>query len=268
MMTIKEFARLCGCNPQTLRYYDHVDLLKPVKVDEWTGYRFYTEDQSLIYVKIRNLQKAGFTIEEIKELLDQNDEKIYQAFEMKIAEEERRIREIREIQQTYRADVIIMQNKIEELRQQIKESLNAYDPAEEFGMDQESYASVISSVESALKDLAENIALSENASNEETDGKDWFADCLNDPDNQVLYESHAWENAKDFMEEMPDMNAGEEYLLLFQLMEDKTNKTAFANVALAKSLEKVNGRAYIECRIVDSTDGKNHFYLVKCSKTE
>lgn len=32
-MTIKEFARLCGCNPQTLRYYDHVDLLKPVKVD-------------------------------------------------------------------------------------------------------------------------------------------------------------------------------------------------------------------------------------------
>lgn len=32
-MTIKEFSRLCGCNPQTLRYYDHVDLLKPVKVD-------------------------------------------------------------------------------------------------------------------------------------------------------------------------------------------------------------------------------------------
>ncbi|MBR6413089.1 MAG: MerR family DNA-binding transcriptional regulator [Oscillospiraceae bacterium] len=31
-MTIKEFTRLCGCNPQTLRYYDHVNLLKPVKV--------------------------------------------------------------------------------------------------------------------------------------------------------------------------------------------------------------------------------------------
>ena len=39
-MTIKEFSRLCGCNPQTLRYYDHVDLLKPVKVDSWTGYRY------------------------------------------------------------------------------------------------------------------------------------------------------------------------------------------------------------------------------------
>ena len=27
MMTIKEFASLCGCNTQTLRYYDKIDLL-------------------------------------------------------------------------------------------------------------------------------------------------------------------------------------------------------------------------------------------------
>ena len=69
-MTIKEFSRLCGCNPQTLRYYDHVDLLKPVKVDSWTGYRYYDEDQALQYVKIKNLQMAGFSIDEIRGLLD------------------------------------------------------------------------------------------------------------------------------------------------------------------------------------------------------
>ena len=46
-MTIKEFARLCGCNPQTLRYYDHVNLLKPVKVDQWSGYRYYDEEKLL-----------------------------------------------------------------------------------------------------------------------------------------------------------------------------------------------------------------------------
>lgn len=28
-MTIKEFTKLCNCNPQTLRYYDKEDLLKP-----------------------------------------------------------------------------------------------------------------------------------------------------------------------------------------------------------------------------------------------
>ena len=65
-MTIKEFAKLCGCNPQTLRYYDHMNLLKPVKVDEWTGYRYYEDEQALVFVKIKNLQTAGFSIEEIK----------------------------------------------------------------------------------------------------------------------------------------------------------------------------------------------------------
>lgn len=83
-MTIKEFARLCGCNPQTLRYYDHVDLLKPVKVDQWSGYRYYDEEQALAFVKIKNLQKAGFTIEEIKELLDKDNLVIYKAFDAKM----------------------------------------------------------------------------------------------------------------------------------------------------------------------------------------
>ena len=68
-MTIKNFARLCGCNPQTLRYYDRVDLLKPAKVDPWSGYRFYEEEQALTFVKIKNLQTAGFTIEEIRALI-------------------------------------------------------------------------------------------------------------------------------------------------------------------------------------------------------
>ena len=54
-MTIKEFAHICGCNPQTLRYYDQIDLLKPVKVDGWSGYRFYDEEQAYVFVKIKNL---------------------------------------------------------------------------------------------------------------------------------------------------------------------------------------------------------------------
>ena len=54
-MTIKEFAKLCGCNSQTLRYYDRIDLLKPVEVDQWSGYRFYEEAQALDFVKIKNL---------------------------------------------------------------------------------------------------------------------------------------------------------------------------------------------------------------------
>lgn len=74
MMTIKAFARLCGCSTQTLRYYDRIDLLKPVSVDKWSGYRYYAKAQAVDFVKIKNLQTADFAIGEIKELLALQDE--------------------------------------------------------------------------------------------------------------------------------------------------------------------------------------------------
>ena len=80
MITIKEFSKLCKCNTQTLRYYDSIDLLKPIYVDQSTGYRYYLKEQSLDFIKIKNLQQADFSIEEIKSLLEKNDEEIYQAF--------------------------------------------------------------------------------------------------------------------------------------------------------------------------------------------
>ena len=83
-MTIQAFAKLCGCNPQTLRYYDKVGLLRPSRVDRFTGYRYYDEDQALTFVKIKNLQLGGFSIEEIKPLLMANDDEVYRAFETTI----------------------------------------------------------------------------------------------------------------------------------------------------------------------------------------
>ena len=104
MMTIKEFAQLCNCNPQTLRYYDRIDLLKPVKVDEWTGYRYYEEKQALDFVKIKNMQLADFSIDEIKSLLKATDEEVQAAFERKVAEQESKLEQVREIYNTYLAE--------------------------------------------------------------------------------------------------------------------------------------------------------------------
>ena len=129
-MTIKEFSKLCGCNPQTLRYYDRENLLKPIKVDEWSGYRFYEEEQAIAFVKIKNMQKAGFSIEEIRELLNKDDTEIYYAFEKKIAEEEKRLQEIKNIQKTYQTEITNMKNKLEEMHKSIRESMVAYNPAE------------------------------------------------------------------------------------------------------------------------------------------
>ena len=83
MMTIKEFAHLCGCNAQTLRYYDKIDLLKPVQVDPWSSYRYYAQKQALDFVKIKNLQQADFSISEIKELLTDGHTKPLKGFKSK-----------------------------------------------------------------------------------------------------------------------------------------------------------------------------------------
>ena len=73
MLKIKDFATLCGCSIYTLRYYDQIDLLKPSIVNDNSGYRYYTEDQFLKFIEIKEFQEIGFRVEEIKELekLDQ-----------------------------------------------------------------------------------------------------------------------------------------------------------------------------------------------------
>ncbi|MDO4754615.1 MAG: MerR family transcriptional regulator [Bacillota bacterium] len=94
MMTIKDFAKMCGCNTQTLRYYDRINLLKPAKVDDMTGYRYYEVGQAFDYIKIKNLQMAEFSIDEIKKLLFMSDGEVYRAFQDKIAFHKERLSKV------------------------------------------------------------------------------------------------------------------------------------------------------------------------------
>ena len=145
-MTIQAFAKLCGCNPQTLRYYDRVDLLKPGRVDRFSGYRYYDEEQALIFVKIKNLQTAGFAIEEIKPLLAADDEAVYRAFEQKIGEQQARLETMKEIQRSYRSEMTTMRETIERIRQ----DMAAFDPTAEFGIDRARYDAICARVDEAL----------------------------------------------------------------------------------------------------------------------
>ena len=145
-MTIKEFAKLCNCNPQTLRYYDKEDLLKPKTVDSWTGYRHYSEEQALDFVKIKNLQDADFSIKEIKELLGKSDEEIYRAFDRKIEEQVEKLERIRKTQATYLSEKQKMEAKIREIREKVMAAARVYDPQEEFGITQEYYEQLMGKV--------------------------------------------------------------------------------------------------------------------------
>jgi protein phosphatase len=45
LLTIGEFARLSRLSPKALRLYDELGLLRPCRVDEWSGYRYYSPSQ-------------------------------------------------------------------------------------------------------------------------------------------------------------------------------------------------------------------------------
>lgn len=69
MIKIGDFARLSQVSVVTLRYYDEVDLLKPVRVDRFSGYRYYSADQLPRLNRILALKDLGFSLEQIKLML-------------------------------------------------------------------------------------------------------------------------------------------------------------------------------------------------------
>ncbi len=74
MYRIGEFSYLCEATMKTLRHYDKINLLKPVMVDEITGYRYYSEEQVELFYIIKQLQSVGFTLAEIKQLMNHPDQ--------------------------------------------------------------------------------------------------------------------------------------------------------------------------------------------------
>ena len=70
MIRIGDFSKLSRVSIKTLRYYDEMGLLKPVQVDQSTGYRYYEFDQLPILYRILVLKDLGFSLEEIGRLLD------------------------------------------------------------------------------------------------------------------------------------------------------------------------------------------------------
>lgn len=72
MIKIGDFSRISRVPVKTLRYYDEVGLLKPVEVDRFTGYRYYSLDQLSRLNRILALKDLGFSLEQIAQLLDEN----------------------------------------------------------------------------------------------------------------------------------------------------------------------------------------------------
>ncbi len=66
---IGDFSRLCRVTVRALRYYDEIGLLKPAKVDQFTGYRYYSLDQLPKLNHIVMLKGIGLSLDDISRLL-------------------------------------------------------------------------------------------------------------------------------------------------------------------------------------------------------
>ena len=292
MITIQGFAKLCGCNAQTLRYYDRIGLMRPAKVDEWTGYRYYEEEQALTFIRIRSLQQADFSIEEIKTLLEGNDALLQAAFERKIAEQEQKLERIREIQRSYLKDTMDMRNMIRSLTDLI--GARANDPAlwAEFGLDKEQDTQTRARVTETLTDwltqcreagaeMAARMDKSDAQAGKQVldhmtgnspdggtlimavDGEERNTGLS--PDARTIFERDGWEHVSEWICDLPAPDSSKRSCFVFSVRRDSpVTDPGFPTLMLAVMDEKYHTiHGGMTCRISLSGDGQNHFRLMQ-----
>src|ERR1700694_3877511 len=71
MFKIGDFSKLSMVSVKALRYYDELGLLRPERVDEFTGYRYYAAGQLTRLNRILVLKDLGLSLQQIALLLDQ-----------------------------------------------------------------------------------------------------------------------------------------------------------------------------------------------------
>ncbi len=72
MIKIGDFSKLSRVTVKALRYYDDLGLLRPVQIDEYNGYRYYSAEQLPRLNRILAYKDLGFSLEQIRSLLDEN----------------------------------------------------------------------------------------------------------------------------------------------------------------------------------------------------
>ena len=234
MMTIKEFALLCSCNAQTLRYYDRIGLLKPCRVDQWTNYRYYEKEQALDFIKIKHLQSADFSIDEIMTLLAKADHEVYEAFDRKIAEQELKLERIKQIQKSYLEEKSTMEKIMQSAADFMLAQVKDYEGLREFGLDPKDGEVIMQRVRNYLlrglkkhipendvqltvgdevyrgaqavserldllstADVSKTLLIGDSAVND--------AEPFDAEQYETILERHGWEHAYEFIDDLPSL---------------------------------------------------------------
>ncbi len=71
MIRIGDFSKLSQVSIKTLRYYDEMGLFKPINVDRFSGYRYYSASQLPRLNRILALKDLGLSLEQIAQVLNE-----------------------------------------------------------------------------------------------------------------------------------------------------------------------------------------------------
>ena len=70
LMRIGEIAAFYNVTVKAMRIYDRLGIIKPVKIDRFTGYRYYSPDQVRQLDALLEMKRFGFSLSEIKKMID------------------------------------------------------------------------------------------------------------------------------------------------------------------------------------------------------
>jgi MerR family mercuric resistance operon transcriptional regulator len=101
-MRIGELAKTAGVNVQTVRFYERIGLLHPDGRSA-SGYRQYGPGSVALLRGIKEAQRLGFTLAEIRRFLSSREpapERFRTAAERKVRDLESRIDELQRLQET------------------------------------------------------------------------------------------------------------------------------------------------------------------------
>lgn len=93
MFKIGDFSKLTRVSVRMLRYYDEVGLFKPAKIDDFTGYRYYSAKQISDINLIISLRDMSFNVADIAVFMkEKSEEKLEHILKVKCEEIENNIR--------------------------------------------------------------------------------------------------------------------------------------------------------------------------------
>lgn len=71
--SIGRVSEICNIPIKTLRYYDKINVMVPNLRQENNNYRYYSHDQMVKIFIIKRLRYLGFSLEEVKNILEEDD---------------------------------------------------------------------------------------------------------------------------------------------------------------------------------------------------